>query len=159
MDRIVAKSSGAARLDLGQAERRYFAIPILTFYEFINHFYGRLSWPKNGCHAGLFGMALCAGHRSRFFSGVFFGFVALHALLVHDLFLGKGSFLLQVLNGARLLGKKIMAEHTVFKRFLMLMVRKFHISLISGWNHHLFCPVVGFSKGQPRNPYHGGRDE
>jgi hypothetical protein len=32
---IVAKSSGAARLDLEQAERRYFAIPILTFYEFI----------------------------------------------------------------------------------------------------------------------------
>ena len=35
MDRIVAKSSGAARLDLEQAERRYFAISILTFYEFI----------------------------------------------------------------------------------------------------------------------------
>jgi hypothetical protein len=36
MDRIVAKSSGAARLNLEQMERQYFAINILTFYKFIN---------------------------------------------------------------------------------------------------------------------------
>jgi hypothetical protein len=122
-------------------------------------FHGLCDYAEKQPPASLFHMAFFAGHRSRFFSGLFFGFVALHALLVHDLLLGKDAFLLQVLNGARLLGIKIMAEHAVLKRFLVLLVRKLHVSLITGWDHDLFCPFVGFGNGYPCNPDNGGRDE
>jgi hypothetical protein len=123
------------------------------------HFHGLSGAAKKRTPARLFYMAFLADYGSGFFAGLFFGFVALHALLVHDLFLNKCSFLHQVLNGARLLGIKIMAEHAVFKRFLVLEVRKFHVSLIPARNHDLFCPFVGFSNGHPCHPDNGDGDE
>jgi hypothetical protein len=87
-------------------------------------------------------MTLTASQRTGLFPCLLLIFMTRYAAFVHNLFFLEFSFGFQFLDGTGSLRKIRVADIAVFQDFLMLMMGKGNISLLTAEKLHFLCAFV-----------------